>query len=131
MFEELLQLGININSRWLQSTQDGGSRPGELCHVQALKTFKMLERSGSWHSLGCSACVLLSASFRSGPRWSSGGRKSFEGREGLLTWVKLKDMNGRKAQKPNCGHSHSDKRAKYLENWGDWMIDGIPRVIWF
>lgn len=37
-----------------QSTQDGGSRPGELCHVQTLKTTETSESSDSWHSPGCS-----------------------------------------------------------------------------
>lgn len=95
MFEELLQVGININSRLLQNTQDGGSRPGELCHVQALKT-EMSQRFVSWHSLG----VLTSGNWpvydcQPLSKWALVviWRKGFIGGEGGLSdMVKLKRM---------------------------------------
>lgn len=112
MFEELLQLGTNVHLRLVQGTQDGGTRPGELCQGQTWKTSETLERSGSWHPLEQSdqlvACVLLLAFFQNGPWWSfGGGRELFEGMEGFLIWVKLKNMNGRRdTHQPNRGHSY-------------------------
>ena len=94
MFEELLQLGTNVNLRLLQGALDGSIRPGERCQGQTWRT-EMLGRSGSWHSLERSdqrvACVLFLAFFHNGSWWSfGGGGELFGGTEGFLMWVKLR-----------------------------------------
>ena len=83
------------------------------------------------------------AFFQNGPWWSfRGGRELFEGTEGFLIQVKLKNMNGRRDTHTHT-HTHtqkihtsltvvtgtSDRHAKHLGGAGEaLMTDRITRV---
>lgn len=86
MFEEVLQVRTNVNLRLLQDTQGGGSRQGELCHMQALKTLRC--QKGLTTALPGVLLGIPLSLFSKGPQWFSGGGNSFK-------WEGSSDMSER------------------------------------